>query len=598
MKKILSIFLVAFIVVGLMAGCGGSDGSDSSNKDSADNTVSSTASQGNGDSDGALISTADVAFKTANGSSVYTVIRPDDSKMDEALRCSYVFKQIKEKIGVSVKQSSDTADGTDAYEILVGPTNRPESQQALDYLYTKTGGRYDDYIICTIGKKIVINAFNKEALDLACQYFVTNYLKAEGVKGGIEYTYAVSGDFKSITINGTDIGRFRIIRPHFNFSYLPQSETEKIVDYVYQSTGYMLEIAHDEYNKTEGEYEIVIGDAQRQNVPKITNYDEYTIKVDGKRVFLNGGSPHATGMAVSEFAKMVKAGAITDSSSVVNASYETALKGYDLSTTYHPTWYDTFDTEGVDLSKWRIMNDPEFSREGQNGKWSCMSNREDIVYQTGGKFYVQGFEDETTYCGGTIVNDKHMAFQYGYVEKSAICPDGPGFWSLLWFNGSGDGTNVLGSPEIDLNECFGEGKATQANCHAWPSTLGEQMGYEHTSLDGATYGNDKKVICPDGKTFADDFHTYGFLWDEDEMGFYLDGQEWFTYTTNTTEWDIDVFVNSWMFMELSFSVGRENNGLKCNDLTAEEWENSSRFIVDWLYLYQFDDGVQGLKLKQ
>jgi hypothetical protein len=52
-----------------------------------------------------------------------------------------------------------------------------------------------------------------------------------------------------------------------------------------------------------------------------------------------------------------------------------------------------------------------------------------------------------------------------------------------------------------------------------------------------------------------------------------------------------------MYMQLSFSVGRLNNGLLCNDLTVEEWQNSSQFIVDWLYLYQFDDGKQGLKLK-
>ena len=344
------------------------------------------------------------------------------------------------------------------------------------------------------------------------------------------------------------------------------------------------------------EHEIVIGNADRPGVTALTNYDEYSIAVKGKKIYLNGGSPHATGIAVSEFYKMLQAGAVTDANST-SGSYETAMANYDRSKTYYPTWYDTFDTEGVDLNKWRIMNDPEFSRAGQNGKWSCMSNDSAIVYQTGGQFYVQGMEDEDTYYGGTIANDRHMAFHYGYVEKSAICPDGPGFWSLLWFNGTSDGTNVLGSPEIDLNECFGEGKATQANCHAWPTGLGKSLGYEHTSLDGATYGNDKKVYCPDGKTFADDFHTYGFMWDEDEMGFYLDGENWFTYTTNTTEWDIDVFVNSWMFMELSFSVGRENNGLLCNDLTHEEWQNSSRFIVDWLYLYQLDDGVQGLKIK-
>ncbi len=586
MKKIISLLLVLVVAIGLMAGCGGNGDGNNTDDTGSNNTTNNVGA----------ISKSDVVF-VKDGSSVYRIVRPAAAALDEGTCASLIFKQMKSAVGVSAKNVTDAEDGNDVYEILIGSTNRPESAQALNYLAEKTGGRYEDYIICTIGKKIVINATNSKSLNEATNYFIDNFLKAEGVKGGIEYVHAAQGDFKEITVNGASIGKFRLVRPHFNHSYLTQTEVEKVINYVYENTGYMPNLVHDEYEKTEAEYEIVIGNAQRAGVSEMTNYDEYSIKISGKRVYLNGGSPHATAMAVSEFKKLLEKGAVTDSDSV-NGSYEVAIANYDRATTYYPTWYDTFDTEGVDLNKWRIMNDPEFSREGQNNKWSCMSNDPNVVYQTGGKFYVQGFEDEDTYYGGTIVNDKHMAFHYGYVEKSALVPDGPGFWSLLWFNGTGDGTNVLGSPEIDLNECFGEGKVTHANCHAWPTAYGKSLGYEHTSLDGSTYGNDKKVTCPDGKTFADDFHTYGFMWDEDEMGFYLDGEEWFTYTTNTTEWDIDVFVNSWMFMELSFSVGRLNNGLLCNDLTQDEWQNSSRFIVDWLYLYQLDDGIQGLKIKK
>ena len=580
MKKLLCFVLVLALSVCMIAGCGkGKDKGDTSS------VVQSTVG----------LSKADVVYLDANGDTLYKIVRPEEPQMDEANTASLVFKQFKDRVGAAIKNQSDSSDGTDAYEILIGATNRPESQQSLDYLESKKYGRYNDWIICTIGKKIIINGYNADAIKKAATYFAENFLVPTGVVGGIEYLYAVQGDFKDITVNGVNISQFTIVRPHFNFSYLPQTEAEKIIEYVYQNTGYMIKLVHDEY-VAETEYEIVIGDSSRNGVTKLTNYDEYSISVKGKKIYLNGGSPHATGIAVSEFAKLLKSGKITDSNST-SGSYETAITGYDRTTTYYPTWYDTFDTEGVDLTKWRIMNDPEFSREGQQGKWSCMSSDPDVVYQTGGQFYVQGMEDDAKFYGGTIVNDKHMAFQYGYVEKSAIAPHGPGFWSLLWFNGTSDGTNQLGSPEIDLNECFGEGRITQANCHAWPTSLGESLGYEHTSLDGSTYGNDKRVTCPDGKTFADDFHTYGFLWDEDEMGFYLDGEEWFTYTTNTNEWDIDVFVNSWMFMELSFSVGRLNNGLLCENLTKEQWENSSRFIVDWLYLYQFDDGVQGLKIK-
>ena len=174
MKKLIAILLVLFVSLGMMAGCGGS----------SDENDNSTASQG-GANAGAL-SKDDVVYIN-NGESVYTIIRPEEGKLEEGSRTSNIFKKMKDAIGVSLKNETDTTDGTDKYEILVGETNRPESKLALDYLKSKTGGRYDDYIVCTIGKKIVINAFNIEGLKAASEYFIKNYLKADGVKGGIEH---------------------------------------------------------------------------------------------------------------------------------------------------------------------------------------------------------------------------------------------------------------------------------------------------------------------------------------------------------------------------------------------------------------------------
>jgi hypothetical protein len=123
------------------------------------------------------------------------------------------------------------------------------------------------------------------------------------------------------------------------------------------------------------------------------------------------------------------------------------------------------------------------------------------------------------------------------------------------------------------------------------------MGLEHESLDGKQYGNAKKYWCPDEKTWADDYHTFGFLWDETQMTFTADGKIWFSYDITTTEYDIDAFVNTYLFMKLSFSVGRLNNNLLVNNLTEEEWLHSSVLICDWLYLYQLDNGKQTLLLK-
>lgn len=582
MKKLISVILILVLALGLVAGCGGKGG------DKNDGTANGGVVVG--------VSKNDVAFLDANGEAIYDFVRPDAEEMEEGKCGSYLFKQCKTILGNAGKNivDKDVVYDVNAYEILLGATNRPESAQALQYLDAKTGGRYKDYIICTIGNKIVINAYNKDVLYEACEYFVTNFVKRDGVKGGIEYLFATPGKWQDFTINGTTIGRFTIVRPHFNSSYLTQIEMEKLVDDVYQKTGYLLEIVDDKYVE-EGTYEIVVGNTNRKDVKKTTGYETYDITVKGTKVYLNGGSAHATSMAVSEFLKILNKGKTTDASSVQNADYNTALKGYDLAKTYSPVYFDNFDADTIDTTKWRLMSGSEFRKDGQNGKLSGMTDDPDYVFQSDGNFYIYGHEEPDIYLGGTITNNHTMRFKYGYVEHSVICPDGDGFWSLLWFDNRGDTDNVLFGAEIDLNECFGNGTATQANCHKWPTQYGTSLGYEHVSLDGATYGAAKKYYHPDGGNWADGYHTFGFLWDATQMTFTADGKIWFSYDITQTPEDVDAFVDAYLYMKLSFSVGRYNNNLLVNNLTEYEWQNTSKLVCDWIYLYQFNDGVQDLK---
>ena len=160
----------------LFVGCGGDSGN---NKTDTNSTVSN---------DG-IFSTVDVKFIDENGESVYNIIRPEKDTEANS-KAAFLYKQIKTTLGINIKNVADSADGTDAYEILVGETNRPETAKAKDYLIKSVSGRFDDYIICTIGKKIVIYSRSHDALQKACEYFVKNYVKTEGVKGGIKYTYA------------------------------------------------------------------------------------------------------------------------------------------------------------------------------------------------------------------------------------------------------------------------------------------------------------------------------------------------------------------------------------------------------------------------
>ena len=129
MRKIVSFITVIAFVLGLFAGCSG------------DSSDSSSSEQGTGASKG------DIVYVNADGDAVYRVIRPQES--DGSNAAQKVFKAFKD-LGIRMVSTTDWEDGTDMFEILVGNTNRQETETAKNLLIEKTGGRYEDYIICSM----------------------------------------------------------------------------------------------------------------------------------------------------------------------------------------------------------------------------------------------------------------------------------------------------------------------------------------------------------------------------------------------------------------------------------------------------------------
>lgn len=582
MKRLLSLIIVLILSVSLFAACSGSDTDGVTNTPSDEGIIT----------DGAF-STADVKYLDGNGESVYRIVRPENDDMGATPNASLIFKQMKETLGVAVKNVQDSENGTDAFEILVGHTNRLESQQALDYLKANVGGRYRDYIICTIGKKIVINAFFDEALTEACDYFIKNYLNKDGIKGGIKYTVATKGEFSTVTVNGTSVEKFSVIRPHFNSSYITQLQMEKLVAELTDKTGYRLVIKEDEY-VTEGDFEIIVGNTNRSGIEKIDNRDTYSVKISGNKVYLNGGSPYATALAVSEFAKMLRTGAVTDADSATG-SYATVSAGYDSATYYKPMWTDDFDyaeigINGVDHSKWWIISEDKdkFYSEGHNGKTCIRSSAADVLRVEKGCLKMSAKYDESYYYGAMLRSPYSLVFRYGYVEESAILPNGGGLWTALWATSAGG--DYCGQ-EIDINECFGNSKTVAANAHTWPSDEAvASMGWQHTSLDG-DFSNEKKYDCPDGKSFSDGFHTFGYLWIKNEMSFTCDGKIYFTYELKEENaQDITAFTTECQLI-LSFANGFASNG-SAPEEGAAYWNETNTLTVDYVHLYQIKDGTQ------
>ena len=575
MKRLLCLIFVLTMSVSLFAGCGGGNNSKSDSASSAQKP-----------------STDDVLFINADNESVYRIVRPENCNENITALATTVFKQMKNVLGVPVRQVADTEDGADTYEILIGDTNRSESASALEYLKEQKGGRYQDYIICTSGKKIVINAFTEETLTKAVNVFCETYIKKEGIKGGISHLVATEGSFTDITINGKSIKDFYIVRPHYNSSYLTQMQLEEMTTKVAEKTGYMLKIEEDAY-KTEGAMEIIVGNTNRSGVEAIGNTDTYSIKVSGNKIYLNGGSPYATAMAVSEFSKMLLSGSVTDANSV-EGSYETTAAGYDSASYYKPQWLDDFDyseigVNGVSSQKWWIISDDKekFHAEGHNGKTSIRSVLPDVLRVEDGKLLMSAKYDDNYYYGAMLRSPYSLVYRYGYIEQSALLPNGGGLWSSLWTVSAGG--DYCGQ-EIDINECFGNAKVVAANAHTWPGDDAIAAGWEHTALDGK-YDNAKKYACPDGKTFGDDFHTFGYLWTDTELTFTCDGKVYFSYTINQDDQQEVAAFNTDQILILSLATGFASNG----DLPEEGmsyWNESNTLKIDYVHLYQIKDGKQ------
>lgn len=577
MKK-LSLILCIVLIISLFVGCGSS----------SENGTTSGGSTANGD-----IFSTDAVNYIANGDAVYRIIRPKEATDAETAAGSLLFKQYR-NLYASAKNITDAEDGTDVYEILLGKTNRPETTQAKNWLVENVGGRYGDYIICTIGKKIVIYGMSDGALTEAVNYFVKNHLSAPQ-SAGIKYTYSSEGDFTNVTVNGVSIGKFSIVRPYFNSSYLTYVELQKMVESLYQKSGFMLQIVNDTEVK-EAEYEIIVGDCERPNVTKIDNRDEYSFTVSGKKIYINGGSHQATTIAVSEIIKKLDSTvAFTDADSFTG-SYSQTVSNYDTTTYYTPKFWDDFDditgdhvnANGLDTTKWKLTNE---KGTAQHGYTVQRATDPEHIFVADGMFQMHPYVDdnEKAFYGGFLETDNMMRFTYGYIEYSAKIPDGPSFWSAFWlrchdYSGSS-------RPEIDIVETFGNSKSFTFNMHTWPGKGEGSENVEHTALNYKY--PDKTKYCPGDGLFNDAFHTYGMLWTSETVLVTCDGVPFFKYNMGDKETDAWCF-GKFMKIVISLNVGSASVPDGADPLTASEevWNNTGKYYVDWVYVYQIDDGRQ------
>jgi beta-glucanase (GH16 family) len=182
-------------------------------------------------------------------------------------------------------------------------------------------------------------------------------------------------------------------------------------------------------------------------------------------------------------------------------------------------WSDEFNGpngSGVDTTKW--VSETGGSGWGNN-ELEYYTNRLQNADIAHGSLAIKALNETYTgpdnvtrsYTSARLKTQTKFSLSYGRIEARLQIPYGQGMWPAFWMLG----TNIdqVGWPacgEMDIME-----------------NIGREPSIVHGTIHGPGYsggnGLEASYSLPNGKHFADDFHTFAIEWELNVVRFYVDG---------------------------------------------------------------------------
>ena len=249
---------------------------------------------------------------------------------------------------------------------------------------------------------------------------------------------------------------------------------------------------------------------------------------------------------------------------------------------YEPNWVlewsDEFDGTELNTNYWSKVHhgNPDNGEiqfytprpkniEVSNGTLKLIAHKE--TYTAQGPWMSEPATRE--YTSGKIESLNKITFQYGRIEASMKLPRGKGTWPAFWMLGTNLFDSNVGWPkcgEIDIMEHAQDFDNLGAAIHteAYNHTIGTQIT--------GTYQIDD---------YDTGFHTYGCVWNSEELRFNVDGNEYLVVKKSAigdseAEWPFDQ--HFWLI--LNQAVGGAWGGTPDPSLYPHTVE------VDWVRVYK------------
>lgn len=549
-----------------------------------------------------VITDADIVG--SDGRFLYTVVYADgmsDLILDEARNLS---SQLRETFDIRVDRGSDTKISepeTEAYEILIGNTDREESKTALEYLNSKRFNSQKDYLIKVMGEKIVIVANDEYVLAQAIRYFTNTYAVGYAeftpLGEGYEYIHQQEYAVSEATIAGNSLKDYVIVSPAIK-SLTWGDKIRVFIENLKADTG--IEISSVKHNVAPTDKEIVVGNTNRETGVKVSGND-WIIKVVGAKLVVTGGSDLAIADAMDALIEYAAKCAQNSEPFVLGNDFE--LKGtYKRDdSNYYFTWGDEFEGKKFNHSVWEDVDvNPKWSNSVFGGKTFRTDGRE--AYLENGIMQIPGkLTSRIDFQQGQVATNRTMTFQYGIIEMMVKFPAYPmttALWSLAADYEVIDGVvkpkSRVQQLELDFLENFGEPCNFYSHLMNWFTD--EDLNKTPIPSTNWTTGGSKWGIGnqyffegKEGETLADAYHLYSVRWTPYELSFAFDGEVYHTIDLLAySDYRGGQYSRTPIYILIGVSYGDPAYG-RVRYPEYKDLPRNSNLSVDYVRLYQSDE---------
>ena len=256
---------------------------------------------------------------------------------------------------------------------------------------------------------------------------------------------------------------------------------------------------------------------------------------------------------------------------------------FTYSQNWQLVWEDNFEGNSLDLNKW--VHDYGTGSQYNLSGWG---NNELQYYQsqntslTNGIATIKVMEEPNgiidswgalSYFSSSKITTKGLFdFRFGKVEARIKTIDGEGFWPAFWMLPTGGSWNCDG--EIDIMEQWGNNYLTNS------TTGAAHIGTCPYSQSTHFYQNFSTYIS--SGSYADDFHVYSLVWQEDTITWLVDDTELFSinpssYWSIPTQHNWPFNSNEWYLM---LNLAIKQSGPNLNSIFPNQIE------IDYVRVYQ------------